>query len=175
MLKYAELFDRENHGRGILDHHKYLVGEMYGWDSKMRDKFFHTYRRVIIQNAKIRRHTKVILNKWRKLGYKVIIITARNSKYYSNPYQETYEWLKNHHVNFDELIVDSTDKKEICHNKMIDYFVDDMPNNCNMVNELPNIKVFIMDNGNNKGENEKIIRIKSLKDMDEVIENDEKY
>ena len=47
-----------------------------------------------------------------------------------------------------------------------------MPYNCNQVNEIPSVKVFIMDNGNNYGENKDVIRVKSFEEINMVIENE---
>lgn len=170
MKKYASIFDKEINGKGIVDESKYLVGEMYQWSDLDKDKFFLTYRRKIIENAKLRKSVIKTLKKWQELGYKIYIITARSKKYYTDPYKDTYNFLKHHHVPFDKLIVDSTDKKDICFKYKINFFVDDMPNNCMLVNELANVKVFIMDNGNNYCSNKEIIRVKSFQEMDEVIQ-----
>ena len=51
------------------------------------------------------------------------------------------------------------------------YNIDDMPNNCNQVSEIPNISVFIIDNGNNIGENKKVVRVKSFEEISKVILN----
>ena len=171
MKKYAKIFDKENNGQGIINKDKYLVGEMYGWNDEIRDKFFNTYRKKVICNAKIRNDVIRIFSKWHQLGYKIIIITARNSKYYLNPYMETYNWLKENNIPFDQLVVESSDKKSICSRLNINFYIDDMPINCNRVNEITDTMVFIMDNGNNYGENKGIIRVKSFKEMDKVIEN----
>ena len=175
MKKYAAVFDAENNGHGIINSDKYLVGEMYGWSSEMRDKFFITYRKEIVKNAKVRNGAVKNLKNWQKNGYKIVIITARNSKYYDNPYDDTYKWLKKHHIPFDELFINSGNKKDICKELNVDYFIDDMPDNCNLVNEIPNIKVFIMDNGNNYTDDENIIRVKSFKEISEVISNVQEY
>jgi len=171
MKKYAKIFDKENNGQGIINKDKYLVGEMYGWNSELLGNFFSTYRKIVINHAKIRSDVIKIFNKWQKLGYKIIIITARSNKYYSDPYMDTYNWLKDNGIPFDQIIVESIDKKAICSKLNIDFYIDDMPINCNRVNEIKETKVFIMDNGNNYGEDNDIIRVKSFKEMDLVIEN----
>lgn len=169
MKEYASVFDQENNGHGIVNPNKYLVGEMYNWSDEMKNKFFSTYRKNIIMHARVRQDVEKIFSKWQSLGYKIIIITARNSKYYDNPYLDTYKWLKEHNVPFDELIVESKNKKEICYRLNIDYFVDDMPNNCISVNELENVQVFIMHNGNNNCNNKEIFRINNFEEMDNII------
>ena len=171
MKKKARIFDLENHGNGIVDVNKYLVGEMYNWNNEMKDQFFRTYRREIVNNAKIRKNVVKVFRNWQKLGYKIIIITARNKKYYDDPYLDTYKWLKKHHLPFDELIIGSNNKKEICEKYKINYFVDDMPINCLEVNKIKDVKVFIMDNGNNICDDKDIIRINNFEEMSEVIKN----
>ena len=170
MQYYAAIFDKENNGNGIVDKNKYLVGEMYNWNNDLKDKFFLTYRKKVISDAKVRSDVKSIFHKWQKLGYKIIIITARNSKYYDNPYMDTYDWLIKHEVPFDKLCVETIKKKDICKKLGVKYFIDDMPDNCMQVNELPNVKVFIMDNGNNVCKDKSIIRVRNFKEVDNEIE-----
>ena len=172
MKKYGNIFDKENNGQGIIYPEKYFVGEMYNWNKELKDKFFRTYRHQVVENAKLRKDVIKYFNKWKNMGYKIFVITSRNSKYYTNPYEETFAWLKKHGVPFDELYVESFSKKDLCQKLKVNYFVDDMPNNCNEVSKIKNVSVFIMDNGNNIGENEKVIRIKSFKEIDEVIKNE---
>lgn len=169
MRKYAIIFDMENNGHGIIDSSKYLVGEMYGWNRELLDKFFLTYRSKIVQEAKVRKHVIMNIKKWQKIGYKIIIITARNKKYYDRPFDETYHWLKKHHVPFDDLIVDASDKKEVCIKMNVNYFIDDMPGTCNLVSELPNVKVFIMENGNNYCDNKMVTRITSFDEINDFL------
>lgn len=171
MKYYASIFDKENNGLGIVNKDKYLVGEMYNWNLEMKEKFFSTYRKIVIEKAKVRKNVSKIFHKWQDLGYKIVIITARNEKYYTNPYEYSYKWLKKHHIPFDLLVVNSSDKKKICQKYGVNYFIDDMPSNCLSVNEINKIKVFIMDNGNNLLDNKNIIRVKNFEEIDEVIEN----
>lgn len=174
MEKAAQSFDKEINGRGIIDNSKYLMGEKYGWNKDDLDSFFRNYRFKIIDKAKIRDDVIYYLNKLIKLGYEIIIITARSSKYYENPYEYTKNWLDLNKIPYHKIIVNAKSKKEICKIENIDYFIDDMPSNCIEVNEIENIKVFIMDNLDNKLDNKDIIRIYNFKELYENIINLEK-
>ena len=159
-FKYAQ-----KNGLKIIDDTKYLVGEKYGFTKQQLDEFFLNYRLNIVENAKIREDAKEILTKLLNLGYKIIIITARSFKYYSNPYEYTKNWLDLNQIPYTKIIVEGKDKKEICKQENVSIFIDDMPSNCQEVSELDNVKVFIMDNVDNYLDDDKIKRIYNFKDL----------
>lgn len=171
MEKEASIFDKSINGNGIIDDSKYLVGEKYGWEKSDLDKFFRLHRIKVINNATIRDDVIIYLNKLMELGYEIIIITARNSNYYKNPYEYTKNWLDKNNIPYTKLIVNAKSKKEICERENVSIFVDDMPSNCLEVNGLSNIKVFIMDNKDNYLDDNSIIRINNFKDLYENILN----
>lgn len=169
MEKEARIFDKKINGKGIIDDTKYLVGEKYGWKKEDLDKFFRLHRIKVINNAKVRSDARFYLNKLIEQGYEIIIITARNSKYYDNPYEYTKNWLDKNNIPYTKLIVNAKSKREICERENVSVFIDDMPNNCLDVNELSNVKVFIMDNKDNYLDDDGIVRIYNFKELYEEI------
>lgn len=165
MLKEAFKFDLEINGQGIVDNSKYLIGEKFNWNEELKNKFFLNYRFKVIDKAKLRKNVIKVFKKLQNDGYKIIIITARSEKYYKDPYNYTYNWLKKYHVPFDKLIVNSLNKKEICLQENIDIFVDDMPSNCENVSSIKNIKVYMMDNVDNFSNSNKVIKVKDLDEL----------
>ncbi len=165
MQDEALKFDKSINGKGIIDNTKYLVGEQYDWNEEEKDRFFKEYRVHAIENAKVREDVNQVLKKMLKLGYKIIIITARSSKYYENPYEYTKNWLNKHKIPYTKLIVNATSKKDVCKKENVSIFLDDMPNNCLEVSKLDNVKVYIMDNGNNLCEQKEIKRVKNFEEF----------
>lgn len=74
-----------------------------------------------------------VLNKLRSQGHKIILISARNQRDYSNPYDLSYSYLKRMGVPFDKLVVGSKDKAKECILENIDLFIDDNTKNCKAV------------------------------------------
>ena len=171
MEEAARLFDEKINGNGIIDNTKYLVGERYGWSEERKEDFFKNYRIDAINKARVRDDAILYLNKLINLGYEILIITARSDSYYDNPYEYTKKWLDDRNIPYTKLIVNSKDKKEVCCRENVSIFVDDMPSNCQDVNSLGNIKVFIMDNEKNLIDNKEITRIKTFKELYENILN----
>lgn len=169
MQEEARKFDKSINGKGMVDKTKYLVGEQYGWSDDLKDKFFKSYRINAIEKAKVREGANEVLTKMIQLGYQILIITARSSKYYQNPYEYTKKWLDKHHVPYTKLIVDVKSKKEICLQENVSIFLDDMPKNCLEVSSINNINVYIMDNGNNLCEKKEIKRIKNFEEFYQEI------
>ena len=169
MLKEASKFDKSINGKGIVDNTKYLVGEKYNWSYELKEEFFKKYRIKVIEKAKVRSDAILYLNKLIDLGYKIVIITARSSKYYDDPYLYTKKWLDENNVPYTKLIVNAKSKKEICKEEKVSIFIDDMPSNCLEVVSLNNIKVFIMDNKDNVLKDNRIKRITNFKELYEEI------
>lgn len=88
----------------------------------------------LIPNTPIKPDAAEYIRKIRKLGHKVIIITARNSLFYTDPYKTSSEYLTKNNVQFDELIC-TFDKAGICKEQNVDIFIDDSINQCNKVKE----------------------------------------
>lgn len=170
MLKEAFKYDQEIGGNGIIDEKQYLIGDQFGWNEEQKRIFFKKHRINAIEKAKVRPYVKSILNKLIKLGYKIVIITARSSEYYDNPYEYTKKWLKKNNIPYNKLIVNCNNKKETCIKENIDVFLDDMPKNCNSVLEISNIDVYMMDNGNN---NSSCKKVKDFKEFYKEVINHE--
>lgn len=165
MDEQAKKFDESINGHGIIDKSKYLVGEQYGWSNELKEKFFKTYRLDIVENAKIRSDVIEVLKKLIDYGYQIIIITARNSKYYIDPYLYTKNWLDVNGIPYTKLIVNAESKKEVCLQENISVFLDDMPENCLEVSKINGISVYIMHNENNFCESNKIKRINNFQEF----------
>lgn len=172
MKKEAKKFDKIIHGKGIINNKLYLVGDMYGWSEENKKEFFKYYRINAIEKARIRSNVKSVLDIFFKKGYKIIIITARNDLYYKNAYEYTKNWLDKNNLKYSKLITNVKDKKEICKKYNVDYFIDDMPNNCEEVNNLGNVKVMMIKNGQNKTNNQDILIVDNFLQIKEVVLNE---
>lgn len=104
---------------------------------KMKEKeleFARKYFDKLIPLTPIKPHAAEYIRKIKKLGHKIIIITARNSLFYKDPYKTSSEYLKSHNVEFDELIC-TFDKAGICKEQNVNIFIDDSINQCNKVKD----------------------------------------
>lgn len=69
------------------------------------------------------------INKLRKEGNEIYIISGRENGEYSNPYDMTVKWLKKHNVSYDKLILTNAcnahEKTEVCLLNNIEVMIDD--------------------------------------------------
>ncbi len=76
-----------------------------------------------------------ILQRLKNEGHKIIFITSRNNQEFKNPYQTCYDYLTKNQIPFDKLIVNASNKAEICLKEHIDLFIDDSTKHCQAVSK----------------------------------------
>ena len=95
----------------------------------------------VVKKARLRINALETLNELKRRGYEIIIITARSDKYYSDPYQISYDYLVQKKIPFDKLIVNKVyreqqivaiDKLDF---KIIDSYVSNKNINGNVINK----------------------------------------
>lgn len=65
----------------------------------------------------------------RAAGHSVLVLTARTTDFYTDPYTATRLELKNGGIEYDKLIC-AVDKAAVCRAENVDLLIDDMPANC---------------------------------------------
>lgn len=128
--------------------------------------FLKNIQEKITDQAKPRKDAVEIINKLRKEGYKIIIITARCSEFHDNPYLQSKEWLEKNNIEYDKLIVNAIEKGSICKEENIDIFIDDQLDNCLAVLKQ-GIKVIGIGEDFDKGKG--IVTVENWKQIDEQI------
>lgn len=109
--------------------------------------FLKNIQEEITNMAKPRFNAVETINRLRKQGHKIIIITARDSEFHDDPYLLSKNWLDKNNIEYDKLIVNAREKGTVCKNENIDLFIDDQLNNClDVVKE--GIKVIRLSNEN---------------------------
>lgn len=92
--------------------------------------FLKNIQEEITNKAKPRVNAVEIINRLKKEGHKIIIITARDSEFHDDPYKLSKTWLDKNKIEYDKLIVNAREKGTICKNENIDLLIDDQLNNC---------------------------------------------
>lgn len=109
--------------------------------------FLKNIQEEITNMAKPRFNAVETINRLRKQGHKIIIITARDSEFHDDPYLLSKNWLDKNNIEYDKLIVNAREKGTVCKNENMDLFIDDQLNNClDVVKE--GIKVIRISNEN---------------------------
>lgn len=92
--------------------------------------FLKNIQEEITNKAEPRTNSVETINRLRKEGHKIIIITARDSEFHDDPYLLSKNWLDKNHIEYDKIIVNAREKGTVCKNENIDLFIDDQLNNC---------------------------------------------
>lgn len=120
--KYLESIDDNNDGN------KYQ--KIFGFTYEELKYFLGDIQESITDNAPFRYMARDIVNLLHSDGNEIIIVTARDSEFHDDPYQQSEIWLKKNEINYDKLIVNARKKGEVCQQEKIDLFIDDNISNC---------------------------------------------
>lgn len=92
--------------------------------------FLKDIQEEITNNALPRENCVEVINKLKKHGHEIVVITARDYEFHDNPYEQSKVWLDKNNIIYDKLIVNSRDKGTVCAEEKIDILIDDSINNC---------------------------------------------
>lgn len=154
------------------DNHLYIEA-MNNWNDEERIEFWKKYYAEMLENVNIKKFAAETINRLRKKGNKIFLITARWNQEGQDTNQITMEWLKKHNVQYDELIIEARKKIDIIKQKCIDVFIDDSFDNCKSAADNLAIKVLMMNSkANERYYDEKVTRVYSWPEIEYLIEND---
>ncbi len=157
-LRYALEFDRTLRNTGIIDENHYITRGMFDWNKEETELFCKLYFDNTALEAEPYPGVREAFDKWHKLGYQIILISARN-EFFSNPIEVTEEWLAKYNLKVDKLYV-ATDLKDECALKEdISIYMDDIPSTCHAVYKkgIPTIKMHSKYTNNDSIENIPIV------------------
>jgi len=155
--------------RGDLSNHFYIV-YINRWNEQEAIAFLEKYYAEILRQVNIKKFAADIIKKLRKEGHKIYLITARWDMKKDSVEEITRTWLKENNVEYDELIINASDKLKIAKEKEIDVFVDDSFNNCKSIADGTSAKVFLMNTKMNENlNNENIKRVYSWPEVYSLI------
>ena len=87
----------------------------------------------VAKNVPIKKDAKEIINKLKAEGHTIIIITARDNRAYIAPYEVSKNYLDNHQIKYDKLIIGAENKAAVAKKEEIDLFIDDSIKHCSSV------------------------------------------
>lgn len=129
----------------------YLIENNYNYNNlpeEYIDKFYEfglsTFERAI-PLVKVKDKAKEVINKLKEDGNRIVIVTARTNKFYSDAYKISSEQLDNFGITYDKLIC-SFDKRTACIEENIDLFIDDTIGNLDSVYDV--VKDVLLFNSN---------------------------
>lgn len=176
MLPYAQKYTLEelkrepkiNMNQDFLDH--FYIVKMNGWQEQEAINFWSKYYGEIIQKVNIKKFASEVINKLKQEGHKIYLITARWNMPNDNIQGITKQWLTENNIEYDELIINASDKLKVVKEKNINLFIDDSFTNCKSIAENSSAKVYMMTSKiNGNLEHEKIKRVYSWTEVYSLI------
>ena len=176
LLPYAQKYTIEdlkikseiNMNQDFLDH--FYIVKMNGWKEQETISFWNKYYGEILKKVNIKKFAAEVINKLKQEGNKIYFITARWDMPNDNIQEITKQWLKKNNVEYDELIINASDKLQLIKEKNIDVFIDDSFKNCKNIAENSNTKVYMMTSRvNGTFNHEKITRVYSWPEIYSLI------
>lgn len=159
--------------RGDLSNHFYIV-YVNGWNEQEAIAFWEKHYVEILRKVNIKKFASELINKLRNEGHKIYLITARWDMKTANVEDITKDWLQENNVQYDELIINASDKLSVAKEKKIDVFVDDSFKNCKAISEGMDAKVYLMNTKmNEKLNDENIKRVYSWPEVYSLISKKE--
>lgn len=152
--------------------HFYIV-YMNGWNEQEAMNFWNRYYAEILREVNIKKFASEVINKLKQEGHKIYLITARWDMPKDNVKDITKQWLIENNIEYDELIINASDKLKLVEEKNIDIFIDDSFNNCKNIVENSNTKAYMMTSRvNGSFSHEKIKRVYSWPEVYSLIKNE---
>ena len=153
--------------------HFYIV-YMNGWNEQEALVFWEKYYAEILRVLNIKKFASEVINKLRKQGHKIYLITARWDMKKDNVEEITKQWLKENNVEYDGLFLNASDKLELVQKNNIDIFIDDSFKNCKNIVDNTRAKVYMMNSRvNGSLDDEKIKRVFSWPEVYDLINREE--
>ncbi len=131
------------------DNHFYMR-DLNHWKDGEDLEFLKDYYEKIVVGVKPKTLALEYLEKLKKEGHKIILITARWKADYFDVRKRTEEWVKKYNVPYDKLIINAENKLTVAKQENVDVFIDDSFKNCTMIADS-GIKTFMMDTRINRG------------------------
>lgn len=112
-----------------------IYQRIFGFNEEELKYFLGPIQESITEKAIPRENATRIINQLHRDGHYIFIVTARDFEYHKDPYKQSKDWLNEHHIYFDELIVNARNKGKICADYKIDLLIDDNVGNCMEANQ----------------------------------------
>ena len=180
LLPYSQKYTIEDLKRksnininGNYTNHLYIENAN-GWNDTETKNFWKKYYGDILKEVNIKKFASEVINKLKKNGNKIYLITARWDIPNISTKQITENWLIKNNIMYDKLFMNASDKLQLVKENNIDLFIDDSYKNCKKVSENANTKVYMMTSMVNKDLDDKTIkRVFSWPEIDNLINKEE--
>ena len=179
MIKYADIYNTQVLGKtqtsknfGSIPN-RYYLKSIYGWDEKTKFDFFDLYYKKVLEECKVMPNADKVINKLKKEGNEIIFITARLMAIKDcNTNDITINSLQMNNILYDKLVINASDKLQVCKENEIEVFIEDSYETCKELEEF-GIKTYLMTTKMNESIDSG--NIERVNDWNEIYNKIQKY
>lgn len=177
-LDYGSKFYYECYKKEIVNCKEYETYDIFNVSRECDDEFWKEYFLDYSINVNVRKFASEVIEKLKKEGNQIFIITARGSflshsadvMIYEKNKEIVKKWLEKNNILYDNIIFSPEDKLEICIKNNIDIMIEDKVENIEKISSK--IPVICFNAGyNEKCSGKNIIRCYSWYDIYAKIRN----
>lgn len=174
LKKYCKEYNEKVVKRNLQMHEDGCASyTLYDWTPEENMDFCIKYLEEVVLQAEIKKNAKEVIEKLKKEGHIINIISSRALPMFKTPYETTEKFLKEHGIVYDKLLVGKIEKKSSCIENKLDVLIEDEPQYVTQMSEF--IPVIVFDEIYNKqcvGKN--IIRVNDWNQIYNIIKKLEK-
>ena len=125
----------------------YYMEEQFHLTSDENREFWRQYIFDLLISIPPRPYASEVIHKLRKAGHKIIILSARDNQFLTGEYNGMIDyyvkaWLNKYNIEYDELIINTDNKREKCLSIGLDLMVEDKGSNVNDISKIIPVMVF---------------------------------
>ena len=125
----------------------YYMEEQFHLTSDENREFWRQYIFDLLISIPPRPYASEVIHKLRKAGHKIIILSARDNQFLTGEYNGMINyyvkaWLNKYNIEYDELIINTDNKREKCLSIGLDLMVEDKGSNVNDISKIIPVMVF---------------------------------
>jgi len=149
-----------------------IVKEILGGEIKGELlRFYEAHLGEMVANYELKANAKEVVDRLRKNGHKIVIITARGYTKTKNDIMKiTEEYFKKHHINVDKIIFNKLYKEDASLENKIDLMIDDSINTLEKI-RARGIKTLLFTSISNKDIITDINRVDNWLELENYINN----
>ena len=170
LKRYCQKYNDEEVKRNLRMHEEGFTSyTLFDWTEEENMIFCVKYLEEAVSQATLKENAKEVIKKLKDAGHTINIISSRAAPMFKTPYETTEKYLKEKGIEYDNILVGSIDKKQICIENKIDIMMEDEPHYIEALKEI--IPVIVFDYEYNRSCNGKnVIRVNAWNEIYDIIE-----
>ena len=125
----------------------YYMEEQFNLTREENIEFWRQYIFDLLIAIPIRPYASEVIHKLRKDGHKIIILSARDNQFLTHQYSGMIDyyvkaWLNKYNIEYDEIIINTNNKREKCLSIGLDLMIEDKASNVNDISKIIPVMVF---------------------------------